>query len=125
MKGYRDMARPIEGDAPKSHMLNCKLTKSEDDELARIVRESNVSKSKIVRQALKIVFKRAAEARDRVRKQSEKMIKDGKFSFDKIKDVTLKLEEEMKVEINKMAFDELLEERNKTKHNKKKTSTED
>ncbi len=40
-------------------MLNCKLTEEENDALTEIVRDSHLSKSLIVRNALKIVFKKA------------------------------------------------------------------
>lgn len=52
-------------------MLNCKLTSKENDELARLVKEANVGKSTLIRKVLQITFKRANDARKRVKKQTE------------------------------------------------------
>ena len=116
------MARPIEGDSPKSQMLNCKLTADENTELMRVVKESNLSKSKLIRKVLQITFKRAKEARKRVKERAEKMIKDGNFSFDKIAQMNKMLEDELENELNKMAFDLVLEE-DKEKMKKKKNNS--
>lgn len=104
------MARPIEGDSPKSQMLNCKLTAGENTELMRVVKESNLSKSKLIRKVLQITFKRAKEARKRVKERAEKMIKEGEFSFDKIAQMNKMLENELENELDKMAYDLVLEE---------------
>jgi len=103
------MARPLEGDTPKSQMLNCKLTTGENDELMRLVKDSNISKSKLIRKVLQITFKRANEARKRVKKQTEEMIKNGTFSFEKIANMNKMLEDELDKELDKMAFGEVLE----------------
>ena len=114
------MARPIEGDSPKSQMLNCKLTTGENDELMKLVKDSNISKSQLIRKVLQITFKRANEARKRVKKQTEEMIKDGTFSFDKIATMNKTLENELEKELNNMAYGEVLEaDKKKQKKNKK------
>ena len=103
------MARPLDGDTPKSQMLNCKLTESENNELARIVRESNIKKSDIIRKALKIIFTRAKEVRAKAKKDAEKMLAEGTLKFDNLHTVREKYGKDLEAELNKMLFNEVLE----------------
>lgn len=120
------MARPLDGVAPKNQTLNCKLTESENNELGRIVRESNISKSNLIRTALKIIFTRANEVRKKARKDAEKMIKEGKLSFDNMHTMYDKYGDELELELNKMAYDKVLEadkkKQKKMKQEKKNNS---
>lgn len=102
------MARPLDGDTPKSQMLNCKLTESDNDELARIVRESNIKKSDIIRKALKIIFTRANEVRKKAKKDAEKMLKEGTLKFDNLHTIREKYGKDLENELNNMLYKEVV-----------------
>lgn len=103
------MARPCDGDVPRNVILNCKVTPEESDQLADIVQKSNISKSKLIRQALKIIFARASEAQKKTDKKVREMFKNGNFSMDSVKAMTKIFEDELERELNQMAYKEVVE----------------
>ncbi len=98
------MARPLEGDFPRSELLNCKLTKEENSELGRMAKEAGVSKSKIIQKLLPIAFHYANKARKQAQEKVKQMIKEGNFSMEKLMEANKILEDEMERELNQMLY---------------------
>ena len=114
------MARPCEEDVPRNVILNCKLTPDESEQLADIVQKSNISKSKLIRQALQIIFTKAREAQGRADERVRGMFKNGTFSLDSVKAMTKIYGDELERELNQMAYKEVVE---KKKEDKAKTES--
>ena len=107
------MARPLKNGISREVVLNTKLSEDENNQLKEIVRNSGMSKSELLRKTLYITFKKAREVQKRVQEQTKKLLKDGNFSIDAITTMTKMYEDELEKELNKMAYDGVVENKKK------------
>lgn len=106
------MGRPADEGIARSNMLVVKLSDDDNDQLVKLVQESKMNKSELIRKALKILFCKVAEVRKRSKDEfSQKIKKISDLSPENI--IRLgnafqeKMVHELEAEFNKMAFQEL------------------
>lgn len=106
------MGRPADEGIARSNMLVVKLSDDDNDQLLKLVQESKMNKSELIRKALKIMFCKVAEVRKRSKEEfSQKFKKISDLSPENI--IRLgnafqeKMVNELETEFNKMAFQEL------------------
>ena len=112
------MGRPADEGIARSNMLVVKLSDDDNDQLLKLVQESKMNKSELIRKALKILFCKVSQVRKRTNDDfTKKLTKLSDFSPENIIRIgnafQEKLVRELELELNNMAFQEL------SKHTKK------
>jgi len=78
------MARPQTGDEPINVSFNCKITETESQWLNAVSYVTGLSKSEVIRRAIKFAYVMVDDASYRVRKEEEKQ--ETKYSIREMKD---------------------------------------
>lgn len=114
------MGRPADEGVARTNLLVVKLSDNDNDQLLKLVQESKMNKSELIRKALKIMFCKVAEVRKRSKEEfSQKIKKISDLSPENIirlgNNFQEKMVRELELELNNMAFQEL------SKHAKEET----